>query len=134
MFVPTSNPARQKGITMLGMLVLGALLGFWVLVIIKLVPVYMDARAVKAVFQQYGEEYKTVGTEKKKVHDYFSRFFQINGVYDVNATDVVVEKGKKEVKVSLDYEIRIPFLTETAYGDLMVLLVFSEQVTVPRKP
>lgn len=134
MFVPTGNPARQKGITMLGLIVLGALLAFWVLIIIKLVPVYMDARSVKSVFLQYEEEYKTVGTEKNKVHGYFSRFFQVNAVYDVNAKDIVVEKSKKEVKVSLDYEVRVPFFMDTAYGDLMVLLVFSEQVTVPRDP
>lgn len=134
MFAPTGNPAHQKGITMLGLIVLGALLAFWVLIIIKLVPVYIDARAVRSVFQQYEQEYKTVGTEKAKVHGYFSRYFQVNAVYGVNVKDIVVEQGKSDVKVSLNYEVRVPFFTETAYGDLMVLAVFSEEVTVPRTP
>jgi hypothetical protein len=134
MFAPFGDPARQTGITMVGLIVLGALLAFWVLIIIKLSPVYMDARAVRAIFEQYQAEYKTVGTEKRKVEDFFSRYFQINAVYDVNPKDIVIEKMKKEVKVSLDYEIRVPFFTDTDYGDLFVLLVFSEEVTVPRQP
>lgn len=132
MQAPYGNPFRQAGITMPGAIVLGALLAFWVLIAIKLLPVYMDARAVREVFKQYEQEHASVGTDKKKVHGYFSRFFQINAIYDVDPKQVAVEKRKKDVRISLDYEVRVPFITDSTYGDLMVLMVFSEEVVVPR--
>ena len=54
--------------------------------------------------------------------------------YSMELKQVAVEKRKKDVRISLDYEVRVPFISDSTYGDLMVLMVFSEEVVVPRSP
>ncbi|MEJ2681885.1 MAG: DUF4845 domain-containing protein, partial [Gammaproteobacteria bacterium] len=115
-----------------GLLALGVLLAFWVLIIVKLVPVYLEGRSVKSVFERYEEDYAEFGTDKRRIQGYFERFFQVNAVYAVNPRDINIEIGKKDITVTLDYEARVPFVSSEQYGDLWVVVEFKNKAVVPR--
>lgn len=114
---------HQRGMTMLGILLLGALMVVWVLSIIKLTPVYIEHNNIKEVFKEYEDNVKAkdknAGTSKRKVEAYFSRYFQVNNVRDVNEKDIKVEKKvigeKPKVVVSLSHNFEVHMVANLYY-------------------
>lgn len=122
-----AGQARQKGVTTLGLLVLGMLIGVWVLVIIKLVPVYIEDYGIKDVFEDYQAQYKEIGGEKRKIVDHFERGFQVNNIRYVSVKELEVEKKPKEMTVKLNYDVRVPL-----FYNIDIMLSFQNEATVPR--
>ncbi len=118
---------KQSGITLLGLMILGALMGFWVYVVIKVIPIYIEAAGVQAVFKDFEREYEQAQGLDRKIIDYFERGFQVNNVRGVNVEDIDIKKTKKEIKVTLSYEIR-----EHLVHNIAMILRFDNDVVVPR--
>ncbi len=127
--------SRQRGMTVLGMILLGSLLVFWVLSIIKLTPIYIEDYNIKQIFKDFEAKVKAkdkdVGTNKRKVEAYFSRFFQVNNVRDINEKDIKVEvkviDDKPKVIVSLVHDFE-----EQMVGNLFFMVKGSYSVTVDK--
>ncbi len=123
---------HQRGMTFLGMLFLGSLLVFWVLSIVKLTPVYIEDHNIKAIFKDYESQIKEVGTSKRKVEAYFSRFLQVNNVRDVSEKNIKLEtkmiNDKPKVIVSLEHNVEVPMV-----GNLYFLVKGFYSVTVDKQ-
>jgi len=126
---------RQSGVTAIGALVLAFLLGFWVLVVIKLLPVYMDYISVKDMLKVYQSEAHKIGTSRKNIEKKLYKLFQFNSITNIDLKKALSIKTnkKKETIVGLDYQVEVPFLTTQNYGQVLVLLKFSDHVVVNTK-
>lgn len=122
----------QQGMTVLGMLLLGALMVFWVLSIIKLTPVYIEDHNIKSIFKDYEEQAKEVGTSKAKIQAYFSRFLQVNNVRSIDERAIKVESkeinDKPKVIVSLENNVEVPMV-----GNLFFLVKGRYSATVDKQ-
>lgn len=134
----SSFDSRQRGMTMLGIVLLGALMVVWVLSIIKLTPVYIEHNNIKEVFRDYEQSVKAreknAGTNKRKVEAYFSRAFQVNNVRDVSEKNIKLEnklKGvsgdKPKVVVTLAHNFEVPMV-----GNLYYLVKAEYSATVDK--
>lgn len=127
--------SHQRGMTTLGILLLSALMLVWVLSIIKLTPIYLEHHNIKEVFKDYEAKVKAkdkdAGTNKRKVEAYFSRYFQVNNVHDVNEKNIKLQGKligeKPKVIVSLSHNFEVPLV-----GNLYYLVKGEYSATVDK--
>ncbi|MBQ0799147.1 MAG: DUF4845 domain-containing protein [Porticoccaceae bacterium] len=112
---------HQQGISTLGAVVLLLLATFFLTIVFKVGPMYLDNFAVKGSFDGLAEENVRDMTDsdiRRKMDSYFI----VNNVRNFSARDVVIKRERTKIVVSHDYETRANFM-----GNLDVVAVFSNK-------
>jgi hypothetical protein len=104
----------QRGFTLIGLMMVFAVVGFFALIIMRLLPVYMEDNAIKgAVFSVAAELPPTasIGEARKA----FGKRLEINDVKAVVPGDLVMggEAGVRALVV--EYEGRAPFISNISF-------------------
>ncbi len=110
---------KQEGLSALGILVLLAVVGFFLTIATRIGPLYLDNSFVAAALQSLADEpihKMSDGQIRRKLQAAFT----INSIRDVNAKDTVIERKKTATTVSLDYERRVHFI-----ANVDVVVVFE---------
>tara|TARA_R110001592_G_scaffold116059_1_gene316978 strand:- start:117963 stop:118337 length:375 start_codon:yes stop_codon:yes gene_type:complete len=100
---------KQQGISLLGGLVLLAVVGFFLTAAFKVAPLYLDnsfIRAAIASLEQEDVHGMTDGDIRRKLGSQFD----INNIRDVDTKEIKVVRQKTHTVVSLDYEKRVNFM------------------------
>lgn len=115
---------RQQGMTLLGWVFLLAVLGFLVLLALRLMPAYMEyfsvVNSVKSVAEQSTAE--TPFTEMRRG---ISRRFQVNSISDVRADDIGIVRDGDGIYLHVDYEVRRPVM-----GNVDAIVSFERRFEV----
>ena len=118
-------PRKQRGLTALGLLLVLMIFGFFVLLVIRLAPVYLEhmsvASSIKSLEQEVGIAEKT----PQEVRSMLTRRLDVNDVdnFDYKLIEIKNEKGK--LRISLDYEVRVPMI-----GNVDAIVSFSERTEI----
>ena len=110
---------KQQGLSALGILVLLAVIGFFLTIATRIGPLYLDNSFVDAALQSLADEPVHTMSDGK-IRRKLQASFTINSIRDVNAKDTVIERKKTATTVSLDYERRVHFL-----ANVDVVVVFK---------
>ena len=112
---------KQQGLTFISMIVLLAFIGFLVLLVLKIGPIYLNnnklADAVEAIQQSPGLANKTVA----EIRTDLDKQFNMNYVDYITVADGKIVAQPGYVKVAFDYE-----RVEHIIGNLSVLVEFHE--------
>jgi len=100
---------RQQGISLTGLILVLMVLGFFALLAIKVVPSYLEYRAVRDGVARA----KAAGGSAVEMQRAFDKFAEINNVSVINGRDLVISRDGETPEISFAYEKRIP-LTERA--------------------
>jgi hypothetical protein len=100
---------KQQGLSALGILVLLAVIGFFLTIATRIGPLYLDNSFVDAALQSLADE-PIHKMSDAKIRRKLQSAFTVNAVRDVYAKDTVIERKKTATTVSLDYERRVHFL------------------------
>lgn len=116
---------KQAGMTMWGMAVVMALIAFFTLLGLKLLPPYLEFFKVKSVLQSVGKQAGS-GSREELIQTLQKRF-DIDEVHAVDLkNDLTIEnRGPSKRIVSIAYEVRVPL----AYN-ITALLDFTDSVEV----
>ncbi|HHH38810.1 MAG TPA: DUF4845 domain-containing protein [Sedimenticola sp.] len=114
---------RQRGMTGTGWLVVLALIGFFSLLAIKLVPVYLENYSVRTVLASLKEEPLITNKSVREIKRIVERRLKVNGVYDVKSKGLKVRRNSGVTRVEMTYSVRKHMM-----GNVDVLVSFSEQV------
>jgi len=116
---------KQQGLTFISLLLILGLIGFFVLITFKIVPIYLDhskvGKALAAVKAMPGIESKS----ESEVRSALGKQFGMNYVYDVNQKDVKVLKHGTYLKVTIEYEV-----VKKLAGNLSALAEFNDVIEV----
>jgi hypothetical protein len=112
---------KQSGMTTVSTLFMLAIVGFFVTVVFKLAPHYLDNRMVQSAFNQVGES-NISGKSDTQIRHTIASFFTINNIRDVDIAKIVIARGDGATRISLDYEKRFAM-----FGNVDVVLSFSNQ-------
>lgn len=98
---------KQKGLTMLGWLLVLIIAAFFLLCAFKIIPLYAENRYIEAALRSLVEpttplEEMTDGEIKRKL----SNFYTVNNVRSEGAKNIVIVREAKKVLVTIDYETR----------------------------
>ncbi len=98
----------QRGASMYSMLVIGILVVYFAVTVVKLGPVYLDDYEIRKVLENVSKEYALGNLTKGQFKDSIAKRFSMNNISVVNEKDIIIEEGKGQTTLSLDYEVRTP--------------------------
>lgn|GEM_PF-105462 len=112
---------NQRGLTLISLIFLVGLIGCFVMLILKVGPLYMDNHNVVNAFKAEQQSADILTKSKEQIRASLGKRFELNYVTHVSAADVQITGIPGYVKVSLEYE-RVVHIV----GNLSVLVEFNE--------
>jgi type II secretory pathway pseudopilin PulG len=113
---------RQTGMSLTGLILVLMVLGFFALLAVKVVPSYLEYRAV----QDGVARAKAAGGSAAEMQQTFNKFADINNIDAIRGRDLVISRDGASPEISFSYEKKIP-LTERA-----TLVIDYDGTTDPR--
>lgn len=102
---------RQRGMTLIGFVVVLALLGFFAYIGMKLVPMYSEYYSVKQALKGLAQEPGIANQSPAKVKDLFFRRLYISYAENVKDENVKIERiDAGGWRVNVNYELRKPLV------------------------
>lgn len=111
---------RQKGITVVGMLLVAGFVFFVALIGIKIVPSYIEFWSVKKVLKAMANDPELQNMSVKEVRGSFDRRATIDNITAVKADDLEVSKEGGETVVTATYSVKTPL-----FGNLSAYMDFT---------
>lgn len=118
----TFGSARQRGVSMLGILFICVAIVLVVIGALKIVPTYMEFRSIKAAAIGAKDGGKTV----LEVQKAFDRFAQINDISTIAGKDLEISKEGNEIVVAFKYEKKVPL-----FANVSVLIEYAGSSAKP---
>ncbi len=119
---------RQRGLSFLGLIALVGILGFAVVIGLKLIPIYMDSWKIDGVMESVIKEPDIKEQSRQEVINTMLKRLDINAVDAVNygnwKESLTVTKRKNRVTINVTYRIETPLL-----GNLSLIAAFDKSVS-----
>lgn len=116
------NKTRQRGITLIGFIIVLALLGFFGVVAAKLFPMYSEFFAVKAAMRQIQNTPGAATMSPDQIWRSLDKIFYTSYVESVGRGDITVDrKGGNYLRIA--YEVRKPL-----FYNLEIVAMFDHSV------
>jgi type II secretory pathway pseudopilin PulG len=97
---------RQRGLSLIGLLVVGALIVFGALLAMKVVPSALEYNAIRSAVTKVAS---AGGTTVRDYQVAFDRYAAVDDITSITGKDLVIEKRQDgQTVVSFQYEKRIP--------------------------
>ena len=117
---------RQRGMTMLGILVLVVVVGAWVYAGIRMTPKYLEYMRVASTLEKVRDEFDSnPGTTEFMLRKAVERHFDIEMVEVITANDLEIKKDGGTFTMRAAYEDTVPLA-----GNVSFLLDFDKSVEV----
>lgn len=101
----------QQGMTIWGWLMVLGLIGFFTMLVITLLPVYMENMSVKKAVSQVASQPDADTLREKGLYERMSKQFYIDEVHSVKEEDITLEVDDDGTKtVVVYYEVRKPIM------------------------
>jgi hypothetical protein len=97
---------RQQGISLVGLIVVLAALGFVLMLGLKIVPTYMEYRAIKNAIATA----KATGGGVIEIQKSFDASATASYISSISSRDLIIEKTNGETDISFAYEKKIPLV------------------------
>lgn len=95
---------RQQGLTLISLVFILGLIGFFVMLTLKIVPIYLDHGKVKSALEALKATPELQTKSEYEIRDSLNKRFSINYVYDVKPENIKVIRHGNYVKVDIEYE------------------------------
>ncbi|MCX4193971.1 DUF4845 domain-containing protein [Methylophaga sp. OBS1] len=122
---------NQRGMTLIGWVIVLALIAFFATLAMRLVPMYQEYYGVLQIMNDMEIELKNNNLTKNEVETLLMRRFNIGYIQSVEKEDIEILRGKNSAyitKIVIDYEVRKPFV---AHIDLIGH--FREEIDIEPK-
>ena len=102
--------SKQRGATFVFWVFFAALIGFLLMLGIKLFPVYYKGFATEKIIEDLALEMGGKKPSKKQLWQSIERRLDINSLSGVSREHFVYSRDKDAVEFGLDYEVRVPII------------------------
>jgi len=127
---------HQSGMSILGMLTIMLMVGFFIMCAIRMVPPYLEYLSVKDIIARMAmepeAETQSVGDFRRKI----ANIFNTNQIYLLEPKDVEVYSKGGKTYIDANYEVRLPIVWRIdalmKFDDL--LYVVGESNPLPKPP
>ena len=117
---------RQRGMTMIGIIVLVAIVGAWLYAGIRLVPKYLEYMRVASTLEKVRDEYDAnPGTTEFMLRKAVERHFDIEMVEVITSNDIEITKDGGQFNMRAYYDDVVPLA-----GNVSFLVEFDKSVVV----
>jgi len=108
---------RQSGISLVGLIVGIAILGFIGVLGMKIVPTFLEYRAIQGAIERAK---KDGGDSVKAIQDSFVKSAEVGYISSVGPRDLIIERVDGQIEISYEYEKKIPLV-----GPASILLEYN---------
>ena len=98
----------QSGMSVIGMLVIGIMVGFFVMCAVRMVPPYMEYLTVKQIVSKVASEKAAGDVTIPDLRRRIANLFNTNQIYALQPRDVKVYRKDGKTYVDASYEVRTP--------------------------
>lgn len=116
-------PNKQRGMSFISILVIVAVVGFFIMIGLKTFPSYVSHYSIKKVLLQLEQDRDIAKKSPAEIRKLLKRRFRINNVYDFNPKNIRFTKTKEGLEVRIAYEVR-----EHILGNVDIILTFDDHV------
>jgi hypothetical protein len=109
----------QQGISVIGGLVVLAVVGFFLTAAFKLGPLYLDNSFISAALGGLNKE-DIHNMSNREIRQKLSSQFDINNIRDIDSKQIEIKRERTRTIVTLDYEKRVNFM-----GNVDVVVTFK---------
>jgi hypothetical protein len=99
---------RQQGLTLMGFVMVLALVGFFALITMKLFPMYTEYNSVKSVMNAFAANPASASMTPAQVYADLERRFDIGYVTSVSKEHIKIQRTGRVVQLNIAYEVRKP--------------------------
>ena len=100
----------QGGMTLIGFIIVLAVVGFFAYVAMKLVPMYSEYYAVKQALKGLQQEPGIANRDPGKIQDLFFRRLYISYAENVKPENVKIKRIDRGWQMDVNYEVRKPLM------------------------
>ncbi|MBI5041027.1 MAG: DUF4845 domain-containing protein [Gammaproteobacteria bacterium] len=115
----------QRGMTAIGWLIVLGLIGFFVLLALRMIPSYLEYATVSSALESLQNEPGMSNKTPQEIRSMLGKRFDINDVKSISAKDVAIQKQGSAYLVGVDYEVRMPVM-----GNVDVVMTFTKEIEV----
>jgi len=117
---------KQAGMTAIGWMGVIALIMMFILLFLKLLPIYMDGYKVGSVLSDLKDEPGVASMTPVMISKTIMKRLDINMVDNVSKEDIYIDKLKNSMNVEVDYEVQ-----ENLIGNVDVVVHFQKSISIP---
>lgn len=123
--IPKTSRKNQEGITAIGMAIILALVAFFALITLRLMPIYLEYFSVSSHLDRIASDSETKSMTNEEIYDRFSKTFQIDDVKNVTRDEIFIDREGGGLAISIEYEVRTP-----ALANVDMVVIFSKEAVV----
>jgi hypothetical protein len=116
---------RQRGATLLGVLIIGSIVGLAVYAGIRLWPLYFEYMEVVRALDQTAKEYAGEATSQAELRTSLDRRWIIEDIKTITAKDVEIKRAGSGFTMRAYYQAEAPFV-----ANVSLLATFDKTVDV----
>ncbi len=105
-YQPSASRHQQKGASMLGWLILGALVIFFGILVVKMAPAYLDYGTITTSIEEVLHDSRINVMSVGDIEERISKHLNINNVETINADQLDITKNGGQIRVVLDYNVK----------------------------
>jgi hypothetical protein len=113
---------KQRGISLIGLLIVSAVLVFFAIIGFKLLPAYIEYFTIKRVVSDLASGSEVRGGAVRDVQSAFDRRAQIDDISSIRGSDLEVVKQGDGFMVAADYSVQVPL-----FGHLSACMDFHAE-------
>lgn len=102
--------SQQRGMSVPGMLAVAAMVGFFVMCAIRMVPRYFEYLSIREIISTVAQEYNPEEENIPDIRRRIDTMFNTNQIYDLQAKDVEVFHKEGRTYIDASYEARVPII------------------------
>lgn len=129
---------NQSGTSMLGILCILLMLGFFAMNIIRMVPPYIEYMSVRDIIARIAMDPVTTDESPADIRRKISNIFNTNQIYLLDPKDVEVYSKSGNTYIDANYEVRLPVMwridSVLKFDDLLYQVGNPDPLTAPPVP
>ena len=115
----------QRGLTAIGWLIVLGMLSFFVLLVLRLAPGYLEFYKVKSVLESLQQEPYLGNKTPMEIHSLLQRRIDVNAIDSIQAKDINIKQEGGKTTISTQYEVRVPIM-----GNVDAVSKFEKSIEV----
>jgi hypothetical protein len=124
---------QQFGVSMIGILAILVMVGFFAMCAIRMVPHYTEFLSVKKIVSDIVMEPETKGMSSRQIRRRIENIFNSNQIYALKAADVKIVRKRGLTYIDSRYEVRMPIAWRIdaviSFNDLLMEVGKAELLT-----
>ncbi|MBE0468436.1 MAG: DUF4845 domain-containing protein [Methyloprofundus sp.] len=119
---------KQQGLTLISLIFVLGIIGFFTLLVLKVGPIYMDHNKVVQALQSIKNRPEIQNESKAGVWNALNKQFGMNYVYDIKKENVKITSREGYLKVQIVYHTK-----QLLFGNLSVWVDFDDEIEIGKQ-